>query len=171
MNFDLIAKLGGTRVYEDGQEIDYDNTDEREIYNNKDKYNFYEDNILIANEDQTKFIVVNPHGYSYCRYTGVLTASEGQRVLKQLKGETKANKFQVIESKINEPEDITNVERCNNIYLEIEALEKRLKLVKSNKLKYKLQDQINSKMKEIAKIILSDGLLYMQFMNESKNKN
>ena len=125
----------------------------------------------LTNEDQTKFIVVNPHGYSYCRYTGILTASEGQRVLKQLKGEIKANKLQVIESKINELEDITNAERCNNIYLEIEALEKRLNLVKSNKLKYKLQDQINNKMKEIAKIILSDELLYMQFMNESKNKN
>lgn len=168
MNFNLIAKSGGTRVYKDGQEIDYNNTDEKEIYNNKDKYNFYEDNILIVNEDQTKFIVVNPHGYSYCRYTGILTASEGQRVLKQLKGETKANKFQVIESKINEPEDITNAGKCNNLYREVEALEKRLKLVKSDKLKYKIQDQINSKMKEIAKIILSDEILYLQFMKESK---
>ena len=53
---------------------------------------------------------------------------------------------------------------------EVEALENRLKLVKSNKLKYKLQDQINSKMKEIAKIILSDELLYLQFMKESKEK-
>ena len=171
MNFNLIAKSGGTRVYKDGQEIDYDNTDEREIYNNKDKYNFYEDNILITNQDNTKFIVVNPHGYSYCRYTGILTAAEGKRVLRQLKGETKANKLQVIESKINELEDITNAGKCNNLYLEIEALEKRFKLVKSNKLKYKLQDQINSKIKEIAKIILSDELLYMQFINESKNKN
>ena len=89
----------------------------------------------------------------------------------EAKEEIKENKLQVIESKINESEDLTNAERCNNIYLEIEALEKRLKLVKSNKLKYKLQDQIDSKMKEIIKIILSDELLYMQFMNESKNKN
>ena len=168
MNFNLIAKSGGTRVYKDGQEIDYDNTDEKEIYNNKDKYNFYEDNILITNQDNTKFIVVNPHGYSYCRYTGILTEAEGKRVLKQLKGETNINKFQIIESNMNEPEEASNVEKCNNIYREIEALENRLKLVKSAKLKYKLQDQINNKMKEIAKIILSDELLYMQFMKESK---
>ena len=58
------------------------------------------------------------------------------------------------------------MQRVNNIYLEVEALENRLKLVKSNKLKYKIQDQINSKMKEIAKIILSDELLYLQFMKE-----
>ena len=169
MSFNLIAKSGVTRVYKDGQEIDYNNTDEREIYNNKDKYNFYEDNILITNEDQTKFIVVNPHGYSYCRYTGILTAAEGKKVLKQLKGEeVKQNKLELIESNIKEPQEVSNVEKCNSLYLEVEALENRLKLVKSAKLKYKLQDQINNKMKEIAKIILSDELLYMQFMKESK---
>ena len=63
---------------------------------------------------------------------------------------------------------MTNIEKVNNIYVEVEALENRLKLVKSNKLKYKLQDQINRKMKEIAKIILNDELLYMQFIKESK---
>lgn len=169
-DFKFLEGFGGSRAEaKEGAEVPQD-YDINYIYNNKDKFNFYEINILITNADNTKFIIVNPHGYSYCRYTGILTAAEGKRVLRQLKGETKANKFQVIESKINEPEDLTNAERCNNIYLEIEALEKRLNLVKSNKLKYKLQDQINNKMKEIAKIILSDELLYMQFMKESKDK-
>ena len=125
-------------------------------------------NILITNEDKTKFIVVNPHGYNYCRYTGILTAAEGRRILKQLKGEPKENKFEVLEGITEATEEQNNVQRVNNIYSEVEALENRLKLVKSNKLKYKLQDQINLKMKEIAKIILSDELLYLQFMKESK---
>ena len=126
-------------------------------------------NILITNEDNTEFIVVNPHGYNYARYTGILTASEGRRVLKQLKGELKQNKLEVIENNIkNVSEGITNVEKCNNIYSEVEALENRLKLVTSAKLKYKIQSQINDKMQEIAKIILSDEILYMQFMKESK---
>lgn len=81
----------------------------------------------------------------------------------------KENKFEVLEG-ITEAteakEKQNNVQRINNIYSEVEALENRLKLVKSNKLKYKLQDQINRKMKEIAKIILSDELLYIQFMKE-----
>ena len=81
----------------------------------------------------------------------------------------KENKFEVLEG-ITEAteakEKQNNVQRINNIYSEVEALENRLKLVKSNKLKYKIQDQINSKMKEIAKIILSDELLYLQFMKE-----
>lgn len=81
----------------------------------------------------------------------------------------KENKFEVLEG-ITEAteakEEQNNVQRINNIYSEVEALENRLKLVKSNKLKYKLQDQINRKMKEIAKIILSDELLYLQFMKE-----
>lgn len=170
-NYSFIKGLGGSRAEaKEGEDVPKE-YDINYIYANKNKFAFYEINILITNQDNTKFIVVNPHGYSYCRYTGILTAAEGKRVLKQLKGEIKENKLQVIESKINESEDLTNAERCNNIYLEIEALENRLKLVKSNKLKYKLQDQIDSKMKEIVKIILSDELLYMQFMNESKNKN
>ena len=82
--------------------------------------------------------------------------------------ERKENTLEVIEGNTKAPEEQNNVERINNIYAEVEALEKRLKLVKSDKLKYKLQDQINNKMKEIAKIILSDELLYMQFMKESK---
>src|SRR5699024_6347272 len=113
----------------------------------------------------------NPHGFSYCRYTGILTAAEGRRILKQLKGEPKENKFEVLEGiteATESKEEQNNVQRVNNIYSEVEALENRLKLVKSNKLKYKLQDQINRKMKEIAKIILSDELLYLQFMKESK---
>ena len=76
--------------------------------------------------------------------------------------------MQVIESKIKESQEVSNVEKCNSLYLEVEALEKRLKMVNSNKLKYKIESQINNKMKEIAKIILSDDLLYMQFMKESK---
>ena len=169
-NYSFIKGLGGSRAEaKEGEDVP-ENYDINYLYANRNKFNFYEINILITNKDNTKFIIVNPHGYSYCRYTGILTAAEGKRVLKQLKGEIKENKLQVIESKINEPEDITNAERCNNIYLEIEALEKRLKLVKSDKLKYKLQDQINNKMKEIAKIILSDELLYMQFMKETENK-
>ena len=79
----------------------------------------------------------------------------------------KENKFEIIEG-TEATEEQNNVQRVNNIYSEVEALENRLKLVKSNKLKYKLQDQINRKMKEIAKIILSDELLYLQFMKESK---
>lgn len=170
-DYSFIKGYGGSRAEaKEGADVP-EEYDINYLYANRNKFNFYEINILITNKDNTKFIIVNPHGHSYCRYTGILTAAEGKRVLRQLNGETKTNKFQVIESKINESEDLTNAERCNNIYLEIEALEKRLKLVKSNKLKYKLQDQINNKMKEIAKIILSDELLYMQFMNESKNKN
>ena len=169
-NYTFIKGLGGSRAEaKEGADVP-EEYDINYLYANRNKFNFYEINILITNQDNTKFIIVNPHGYSYCRYTGILTAAEGKRVLKQLKGETKANKFQVIESNINAPEEQNNVEKINNIYLEIEALEKRLNLVKSNKLKYKLQDQINNKIKEIAKIILSDELLYMQFMNESKDK-
>ena len=78
----------------------------------------------------------------------------------------KENKFEIIEGTTEATEEPNNVKRINNIYLEVEALENRLKLVKSNKLKYKIQDKINSKMKEIAKIILSDELLYLQFMKE-----
>lgn len=80
----------------------------------------------------------------------------------------KENKFEIIEGTTEAKEEQNNVQKINNIYAEVEALENRLKLVKSNKLKYKLQDQINLKMKEIAKIILSDELLYLQFMKESK---
>ena len=82
----------------------------------------------------------------------------------------KENKFEIIEGTTEATEEGDNIQRINNIYSEVEALENRLKLVKSNKLKYKIQDQINSKMKEIAKIILSDELLYLQFMKESKEK-
>lgn len=167
-DFNFLEGFGGSRAEaKEGVEVPQD-YDINYIYNNKDKFNFYEINILITNEDKTKFIVVNPHGYSYCRYTGILTAAEGRRILKQLKGEVKENKLQVIENTTKTTEEPNNVKRINNIYLEVEALENRLKLVKSNKLKYKLQDQINSKMKEIAKIILSDELLYLQFMKESK---
>lgn len=168
-DFKFLEGFGGSRAEaKEGVEVPQE-YDINYIYNNKDKFNFYEINILITNEDKTRFIVVNPHGYSYCRYTGILTAAEGRRILKQLKGEPKENKFEVLEG-ITEAteakEEQNNVQRVNNIYLEVEALENRLKLVKSNKLKYKLQDQINSKMKEIAKIILSDELLYLQFMKE-----
>ena len=170
-DFKFLEGFGGSRAEaKEGEEVPQD-YDINYIYNNKDKFNFYEINILITNEDKTKFIVVNPHGYSYCRYTGILTAAEGRRILKQLKGEPKENKFEVLEG-ITEAteakEEQNNVQKINNIYAEVEALENRLKLVKSNKLKYKLQDQINRKMKEIAKIILSDELLYLQFMKESK---
>ena len=168
-DFKFLEGFGGSRAEaKEGEEVPQD-YDINYIYNNKDKFNFYEINILITNEDKTKFIVVNPHGYSYCRYTGILTATEGRRVLKQLKGEPKENKFEVLEGiteATESKEEQNNVQRVNNIYLEVEALENRLKLVKSNKLKYKIQDQINSKMKEIAKIILSDELLYLQFMKE-----
>ena len=78
----------------------------------------------------------------------------------------KENKFEIIEGTTEATEEGDNIQKINNIYAEVEALENRLKLVKSNKLKYKLQDQINLKMKEIAKIILSDELLYLQFMKE-----
>ena len=167
-DFKFLEGFGGSRAEaKEGAEVPQD-YDINYIYNNKDKFNFYEINILITNEDKTKFIVVNPHGYSYCRYTGILTAAEGRRILKQLKGEERENKLEIIESITEATEEPTNIEKINNIYAEVEALENRLKLVKSNKLKYKLQDQINLKMKEIAKIILSDELLYLQFMKESK---
>ena len=167
-DFNFLEGFGGSRAEaKEGAEVPQD-YDINYIYNNKDKFNFYEINILITNKDNTKFIVVNPHGFSYCRYTGILTAAEGRKVLKQLKGEERENKFEVIESNTEATEEPTNAQKCNNLYLDIEALENRLKLVKSNKLKYKIQDQINSKMKEIAKIILSDELLYLQFMKESK---
>lgn len=78
----------------------------------------------------------------------------------------KENKFEIIEGTTEATEEVDNIQKINNIYSEIKALENRLKLVKSNKLKYKIQDKINSKMKEIAKIILSDELLYLQFMKE-----
>ena len=169
-DFKFLEGFGGSRAEaKEGAEVPQD-YDINYIYNNKDKFNFYEINILITNEDKTRFIVVNPHGYNYCRYTGILTAAEGRIILKQLKGETKENKLEVIESNTEATEELTNIEKVNDIYAEVEALENRLKLVKSNKLKYKLQDQINSKMKEIAKIILSDELLYLQFMKESKEK-
>ena len=165
-DFKFLEGFGGSRAEaKEGAEVPQD-YDINYIYNNKDKFNFYEINILITNEDKTRFIVVNPHGYSYCRYTGILTAAEGRKVLKQLKGEPKENKFEVLEGITEATEEPTNIEKINNIYSEVEALENRLKLVKSNKLKYKLQDQINSKMKEIAKTILSDELLYIQFMKE-----
>ena len=168
-DFKFLEGFGGSRAEaKEGADVPKE-YDINYIYNNKDKFNFYEINILITNQDNTKFIVVNPHGFSYCRYTGILTAAEGRRILKQLKGEPKENKFEVLEG-ITEAteakEEQNNVQRINNIYSEVEALENRLKLVKSNKLKYKIQDQINSKMKEIAKIILSDELLYLQFMKE-----
>ena len=167
-DFKFLEGFGGSRAEaKEGAEVPQD-YDINYIYNNKDKFNFYEINILITNEDKTRFIVVNPHGYNYCRYTGILTTAEGKRVLKQLKGEPKENKFEVLEGITEAKEEQNNVQRVNNIYSEVEALENRLKLVKSNKLKYKLQDQINRKMKEIAKIILSDELLYLQFMKESK---
>ena len=167
-DFKFLEGFGGSRAEaKEGAEVPQD-YDINYIYNNKDKFNFYEINILITNEDKTKFIVVNPHGHNYCRYTGILTTAEGKRVLKQLKGELKENKFEVLEGITEATEEQNNVQRINNIYSEVEALENRLKLVKSNKLKYKLQDQINRKMKEIAKIILSDELLYLQFMKESK---
>ena len=165
-DFKFLEGFGGSRAEaKEGAEVPQD-YDINYIYNNKDKFNFYEINILITNEDKTRFIVVNPHGYNYCRYTGILTAAEGRKVLKQLKGEPKENKFEVLEGITEATEEPTNIEKINNIYSEVEALENRLKLVKSNKLKYKLQDQINRKMKEIAKIILSDELLYIQFMKE-----
>ena len=165
-DFKFLEGFGGSRAEaKEGAEVPQD-YDINYIYNNKDKFNFYEINILITNEDKTRFIVVNPHGYNYCRYTGILTAAEGRKVLKQLKGEPKENKFEVLEGITEATEEPTNIEKINNIYSEVEALENRLKLVKSNKLKYKLQDQINRKMKEIAKIILSDELLYLQFMKE-----
>lgn len=168
-DFKFLEGFGGSRAEaKEGEEVPQD-YDINYIYNNKDKFNFYEINILITNKDNTKFIVVNPHGFNYCRYTGILTAAEGRRILKQLKGEPKENKFEVLEGITEDTEakeEQNNVQRVNNIYLEVEALENRLKLVKSNKLKYKIQDQINSKMKEIAKIILSDELLYIQFMKE-----
>lgn len=167
-DFKFLEGFGGSRAEaKEGAEVPQD-YDINYIYNNKDKFNFYEINILITNKDNTRFIVVNPHGFSYCRYTGILTAAEGRRILKQLKGEERENKFEVIESNTEATEEPTNIERVNNIYAEVEALENRLKLVKSNKLKYKLQDQINRKMKEIAKIILNDEILYLQFMKESK---
>ena len=167
-DFNFLEGFGGSRAEaKEGAEVPQE-YDINYIYNNKDKFNFYEINILITNKDNTRFIVVNPHGFSYCRYTGVLTAAEGRKVLKQLKGEERENKFEVIESNTEATEEPTNIEKVNNIYEEVEALENRLKLVKSNKLKYKLQDQINRKMKEIAKIILNDELLYLQFMKESK---
>ena len=165
-DFKFLEGFGGSRAEaKEGEEVPQD-YDINYIYNNKDKFNFYEINILITNEDKTRFIVVNPHGFSYCRYTGILTAAEGRRILKQLKGEPKENKFEVLEGITEATEEQNNVQRVNNIYSEVEALENRLKLVKSNKLKYKIQDKINSKMKEIAKIILSDELLYLQFMKE-----
>lgn len=167
-DFKFLEGFGGSRAEaKEGADVPKE-YDINYIYNNKDKFNFYEINILITNQDNTKFIVVNPHGFSYCRYTGILTAAEGRKVLKQLKGEERENKFEVIESNTEATEEPTNIEKVNNIYAEVEALENRLKLVKSNKLKYKLQDQINRKMKEIARTILSDELLYLQFMKESK---
>ena len=167
-DFNFLEGFGGSRAEaKEGAEVPQE-YDINYIYNNKDKFNFYEINILITNKDNTRFIVVNPHGFSYCRYTGILTAAEGERVLKQLKGELKENKFEVLEGITEATEEQNNVQRINNIYSEVEALENRLKLVKSNKLKYKLQNQINLKMKEIAKIILNDEILYLQFMKESK---
>ena len=167
-DFNFLEGFGGSRAEaKEGAEVPQD-YDINYIYNNKDKFNFYEINMLITNKDNTKFIAVNPHGYSYCRYTGILTAAEGKRALKQLKGEERENKLEVIESNTEVTEEPTNTQKCNNLYLDIEALENRLKLVKSEKLKYKIKSQIECKTKEIAKIILNDELLYMQFMKESK---
>lgn len=167
-DFNFLEGFGGSRAEaKEGAEVPQE-YDINYIYNNKDKFNFYEINILITNKDNTKFIVVNPHGFNYCRYTGILTAAEGRKILKQLKGETKINKLEVIENTTEAAEEPSNIEKVNNIYAEIEALENRLKLVKSDKLKYKLQSQIECKTKEIARIILSDELLYLQFMRESK---
>ena len=167
-DYSFVKGLGGSRAEaKEGEDVPKE-YDINYIYANKNKFAFYEINILITNQDNTKFIVVNPHGFSYCRYTGVLTAAEGRKVLKQLKGEEKGNKLEIIESITEATEERDNTQRINNIYSEIKALENRLKLVKSNKLKYKIQYQINSKMKEIAKIILSDEILYLQFMKESK---
>ena len=167
-DFTFLSNYGGSRaIPKEGTELP-EEYDFNYIYNNRDKFDFYEINILITNESNDKFIVVNPHGYNYCRYTGVLTVSEGKRVLKKLKGEVKINKLQVIENDVNTSENMTNVEKCNSIYLEVEALENRLKLVNSQKLKNKIRVQIDNKMKEIVRIILSDELLYLQFIQESK---
>lgn len=170
-DYNFISGLGGTRAEaKEGEEVQ-ENYDINYIYENRNKFNFYEVNILITNEDKNKFIVVNPHGHSYCRYTGVLTASEGQRVLKQLT-EGKANKLQLIETEnantdINN-DNISNIEKCEILHSEIEALENRLKMVNSQKLKYKIQEQINDKTKEMAIIIYNDKNLYNDFLKYQK---
>lgn len=168
MDFTPIAHQGGTRGFKSGIEVDYNNYKDIYAFINDKDIEKYSDNILITNEDNTKYIVVNPEGYSYCRYVGILTVSEGTRILKQLKGEVKASNLQVIENNnCSTLEGTSNVELINSIGLEVEALEKRLNMVTSAKLKYKIQCQIDSKMKEVAKIIMSDEILYMQFMKET----
>ncbi|MGL4802008.1 MAG: hypothetical protein ACRC18_07055 [Cetobacterium sp.] len=167
-DFEQIAKRGGTRIYNTGtkQEIDYDNTEESEVYNNKNNYDYYSSCILIYNKDKTKYIVVDPQGFDYCRYTGILTKEEGEKVLKQLKGEIKINTFDVIENNQERSEQQSNIQLVESLYYDIEALEQRLQLVTSNKLKYKIQSQIHEKNTQVAKIILNDPILYAQFMHE-----
>lgn len=184
-DFTFLNGLGGSRVFykETKKEIDYNNYNMNDIYYNKGEFDFYEDNILITNKSNTVFIVVNPHGHSYARYTGILTMEEGKDILKQLlnlsevapaqevtenKEETKEVILKVIESTPEPTTDTTNAIKCNNLYLEVEALERRLKLVNSSKLKYKLEEKINTIMREIAIIISSDPILYNQFLQESK---
>lgn len=94
-----------------------------------------------------------------------------QHLLKLLSNRNKVDNtsnLKVVENNTTTPKKVSNVELCNSIYNEIEALENRFKMVTSSKLKNKLHLQIDSKTQELAKIIMSDELLYMQFMRESK---
>ena len=166
MDFSPISKQGGTRGFINGIEVNYDNYNTiYEFYEDKSIMK-YSDNILITNEDNTKYIVVNPEGYTYCRYVGMLTVSEGRKILKQLKGETKVNNLNIIKTEQNDTDDKTNYDIIVDIQKDIEALENRLKLVKSAKLKYKIELEINNKMKSIAKIIIDDPILCAQFTKE-----
>lgn len=168
-DYDFISGLGGSRAEaKEGEEVPED-YDIDYIYKNRNKFNFYEVNILITNEEKDKFIVVNPHGHSYCRYAGILSRIQGRNVLKQLT-EGKADKLQLIETEntnVNN-DNMSNIEKCENLHSEIEALENRLKMVNSQKLKYKIQEQINNKTKEMANIIYNDKGLYSDFLKYQK---
>lgn len=159
-----IAGYGGSRGFKNGIEVDYNSYKSiSEFYNDK-TIDVYCNSILITNEDGTKFLVVDPEGYKYCRYTGVLEASRGKKILMQLKGNN--NDIKPHLEIINNTLVKNNDNKFKQLESEFIALEVRLNMVSSKKLKYKIETQIQSKLQEIANYIKNDPILFDTFMSQ-----
>ncbi|MBZ4494453.1 hypothetical protein M1I50_09670 [Clostridioides difficile] len=79
----FLERYGGTKYkhkIDDTKEYDSDY-----MYAHAEEFEMNEIYILICNEDETKYILSNPHGYSYSRYTGVLDMDKGKEILKHSK--------------------------------------------------------------------------------------
>lgn len=79
----FLERYGGTEYkhkIDDTKEYDSDY-----MYAHAEEFEMNEIYILICNEDETKYILSNPHGYSYSRYTGVLDMNKGKEMLKNSK--------------------------------------------------------------------------------------